>query len=105
HELDRKGIVLKKAMTGEFAVKAESGSLGQVLLNLFVNAIHAIEEAKLTGISNSPEINLRVEEKNNSVNIYVEDSGSGITEENMGQLFKPFFTTKEVGVGTGLGLA
>jgi signal transduction histidine kinase len=35
----------------------------------------------------------------------VSDTGTGITEENMGKLFSPFFTTKQVGRGTGLGLA
>src|SRR5690606_10418874 len=76
-----------------------------VLLNLFVNAVHAIEDAKEKGQTDKHEISLRVEEKNQTIKIYIQDSGGGIPEENMAQLFKPFFTTKDICVGTGLGLA
>lgn len=105
HEFDRKGIEFKNEILCDCVVKAESGSLGQVLLNLLVNAVHAVDEAKKKGRTDNHAITLGVEEKNQSVIIRIKDTGCGIPEENMEQLFKPFFTTKDVGVGTGLGLA
>lgn len=105
HELDQKGILMKTKIEGEYMVKAESGSLGQVMLNLLVNSIHAIEDAKKNGRTEGHHIDLVVEAKGSNVKILIQDSGCGIPDENMSQLFKPFFTTKEIGLGTGLGLA
>lgn len=77
--------------------------LGQVVLNLLVNAAHAIPE----GV---PERNLvrvacRTEPDGRRVVIEIQDTGCGIAPENVARLFDPFFTTKPVGVGTGLGLS
>ncbi len=79
-------------------VMASETKLGQVFLNLLVNATQAIEHEE-------GHIFLRSYESNSNVVIEVEDNGSGISEENMGKLFTPFFTTKPVGEGTGLGLS
>jgi signal transduction histidine kinase len=105
HELDRKSIQLNTKMKNTPLVKAEAGPLGQVLLNLLVNAIHAIEDSKQKSRTQEHQIKLHIEEKEKSVIISVQDTGSGISEENMSQVFKPFFTTKDVGQGSGLGLA
>jgi|WetSurMetagenome_2_1015567.scaffolds.fasta_scaffold06435_8 signal transduction histidine kinase/Pyruvate/2-oxoacid:ferredoxin oxidoreductase delta subunit len=69
----------------------------QVFTNLYTNAQHAMPAGgDLTiALSGTPS----------EVTIEVTDTGVGITEENMGKLFSPFFTTKQVGMGTGLGLA
>jgi signal transduction histidine kinase len=104
-EFGRKNILLKKEITPGCQVKAEVGPLGQVLLNLLINAIHAIEEAKKNDINNLQEVILKVETVKNQIQISIQDSGIGISEENQIQLFKPFFTTKDIGQGTGLGLA
>lgn len=105
HEFGRKGITLKKEITPHCRLKAEAGPLGQVLLNLLINAIHAIEETVRKNQTSGGEVILRVENLMNEVKISVVDSGAGISEENQRELFKPFFTTKGVGQGTGLGLA
>jgi two-component system cell cycle sensor histidine kinase/response regulator CckA len=87
-------------------IRADSERLSQVLLNIFMNAIHAIEESKLK--LHKQENFLRVgalARNDNKIEILVEDSGCGISPENLRKLFKPFFTTKDVGQGTGLGLA
>jgi PAS domain S-box-containing protein len=105
HELQRKGIVLDLQFQDGLQVMAESGPLGQVLLNLLVNSVHAIEEAKQNGVESDHRITMSVEKKNDIVELSIQDSGCGIAEENMSQLFKPFFTTKDIGHGTGLGLA
>jgi signal transduction histidine kinase len=105
HELERKEILLNSKIQNEYSVKAESGSLGQVLLNLLINSIHAIDEAKNNGRAEAHRIDLLVEDKGSVIKIFIQDTGCGIPEENLSQLFKPFFTTKEIGFGTGLGLA
>lgn len=71
--------------------------LGQVVLNLVVNAAQAIER---TG-----EIRLRTALDDDRFCIDIEDTGAGIPDEILGKIFEPFFTTKEVGLGTGLGLS
>jgi len=76
------------------------GRLGQVVLNLLVNAAQALPE----GAQEANQITLRTFRKGDRVVISVRDSGAGISAENRARLFEPFFTTKPVGVGTGLGL-
>ncbi len=105
HELDRKNILLDLQFEDGISVKAESGPLGQVLLNLLVNSVHAIEEARAKGYEEDHKIAFRVETLGENALISVSDTGCGIEEKNMSQLFKPFFTTKDIGQGTGLGLA
>ena len=82
-------------------VDANEGRLGQVLLNLIVNAVQAIPEGNYE--SNAITITTKVD--NDSVLVTVADTGTGIPLEAQRRLFTPFFTTKPAGVGTGLGLA
>ncbi len=74
----------------------------QVILNLLINAEHAISERNVKG-----EIAFRTSynEKTGSVNIIVSDNGSGIPPDVLAKIFDPFFTTKPVNKGTGLGLS
>ncbi|MFO0676025.1 MAG: PAS domain S-box protein [Polyangiaceae bacterium] len=83
-------------------VLANEGRLGQVFLNLIVNAAHAIPEGRAS--ANEIRLVTRVDAQGRVV-VNVEDTGSGIPAEVMPKLFRPFFTTKPVGVGTGLGLS
>ena len=78
-------------------IMADPGQMQQVLVNLTVNAIQAMPEG------GDLRIGTRVE--GGSVLLIVEDTGHGMSEEVLRQLFVPFFTTKEVGQGTGLGLS
>jgi PAS domain S-box-containing protein len=82
-------------------VGGNASRLGQVFLNLLVNAAHAIRE----GAAHENEIRLvlRMDHKGRVV-VEIRDSGRGIPEEHLSRLFEPFFTTKDVGEGTGLGL-
>jgi PAS domain S-box-containing protein len=77
-------------------VTCNIGELKQVLVNLLVNAAHAIHDAG--------EIIARTRVVDDSVTIAIEDTGEGIPEEHLKSIFDPFFTTKPVGKGTGLGL-
>jgi signal transduction histidine kinase len=74
--------------------------LGQVFLNLIVNAAHALAGRE------EPFIRLGIlRREDGHVVVEVQDNGSGIRAEHLGRLFEPFFTTKPVGTGTGLGLS
>ncbi len=77
-------------------------SINQVLLNLIVNAAHAIDslDPKERGL-----ISIQTSVKDADVVFQVTDSGSGISDSIKNKIFDPFFTTKEVGKGTGLGLS
>ncbi len=105
HELQRHDVELEVIAEGEHLVKAEAGPLGQVLLNLMVNSLHAIEEAKKHGRLGNHKISVNVFNEDGRKLISVSDTGSGIETKNLIHIFKPFFTTKDIGLGTGLGLA
>lgn len=75
---------------------ADAGQLTQVLVNLVVNAIQAMPEGG--------KLNVLTDVQGQYVVCIVEDTGVGMTEEILDRLFVPFFTTKEVNQGTGLGL-
>lgn len=83
-------------------IEAVRGEINQVLLNLIVNAVHAIKDKHRTeaGI-------IRVATWGDAEFVYcaVEDNGTGIKPENLQNIFNPFFTTKPVGQGTGMGLS
>lgn len=84
-------------------VPAFSGQLNQVLLNLVVNAAHAIGEAADEG--SLGVITLSTSYDDQFVTISIADTGTGIPKGFLERVFDPFFTTKEVGKGTGQGLA
>ena len=79
------------------------GELNQVFLNLIVNAAHAIHDAGKD--SETGEIHVSTSLHEDMAVIRVRDNGCGIPEENISKLYDPFFTTKEVGRGTGQGLS
>jgi signal transduction histidine kinase len=74
--------------------------LQQIIVNLVVNAAHAVEARNGAG-----HVHVRVEANTDNVHIDVEDDGSGISKSHIDHIFEPFFTTKRPGQGMGLGLA
>ncbi len=104
HEFRKLEIDIRNDLAPGIRVKAEPGPLHQVLLNLLVNSLHAIGDAKKAGRN---ENFIRMESRDMGLfwKISLEDSGGGISAGNLKKLFTPFFTTKGVGMGTGLGLA
>jgi PAS domain S-box-containing protein len=82
-------------------VEANEARLGQVFLNLLVNAAQAVPE----GRAEHNEIGVSTRQDGERVIVEVSDTGAGIPPEIIERIFDAFFTTKAVGVGTGLGLA
>ncbi|WP_201258111.1 sensor histidine kinase [Piscirickettsia litoralis] len=74
-----------------------SSQIGQVIMNLLVNAAHAIKESGTITITTKQQEGFNL--------LTIADNGHGIHQDNLAKLFDPFFTTKPVGEGTGLGLS
>ncbi|GAB3776602.1 hypothetical protein GCM10028818_22560 [Spirosoma horti] len=80
--------------------------IGRVLLNLFNNAFYAVRERqKQADSAYQPRVTLRTAKTEKSVEIRVNDNGTGIPQSVKAKIFQPFFTTKPTGEGTGLGLS
>ena len=88
---------LKKNYGGLPPVRCNAQKIGQVFVNLLVNATQAIKE--------KGEILIRTYPADPYVCIEISDTGCGINREEIARIFDPFFTTKKVGEGTGLGLS
>lgn len=95
-ELDAKHIEFSVNRKDKYLVKFSIDSLKQVLLNIIINAIQAMPQGG--------KLNVDFADKPEFTEIMITDTGVGIPEEDLPHLFSPFFTTKEVGEGTGLGL-
>ncbi len=72
-----------------------------VLINLLSNAAHALQAAK----REQPRIDVRVAVVGERLRCAVRDNGQGIAPDNLDRVFEPFFTTRDVGAGLGLGLS
>ncbi len=86
------------------AVPCYLGEINQVILNLLVNASHAIADV-VKDSGGLGKITVRTRLDGDAVEISIGDTGTGIPEAARDRIFDPFFTTKEVGKGTGQGLA
>lgn len=87
-------------------INCHTNEIGQVLLNIIVNAAHAINER----LSHNPQgekglITIQTQANQEGVEMSISDNGNGIAQHIIDKIFDPFFTTKEVGKGTGQGLA
>lgn len=86
-------------------VPCHAGEFNQVILNLLVNAAHAIRQVVGDGSQKKGVIAVSTRRDGDWVEIVVRDTGAGIPEAVRSRIFEPFFTTKPVGEGTGQGLA
>ncbi|MFN7988476.1 MAG: ATP-binding protein [Thermoanaerobaculia bacterium] len=92
------GIRLERDLDPALAgIVADPGQLQQVLMNLVVNGIQAM--------SGGGKLTIRTRNRPGGIVLSVEDSGAGMDDETLREIFNPFFTMKEVGQGTGLGLS
>jgi len=93
-----RGVELSMKLADDLPiVYADPAQLGQVVLNILLNAIHAITPPG--------RIEVLTRRSDSSVEIVFSDTGKGIPEEHLHKIFDPFFTTKDATRGTGLGLA
>ncbi|MEJ1930428.1 ATP-binding protein [Nostoc sp. NIES-2111] len=115
------GIEIIKDYADIPLIECYPGQLNQVFMNILANAIDALEESMVNSQQSTvnsqqsivnpelwtkPQISIRTEALNNQwVVIRIADNGPGIKPEIIERIYDPFFTTKEVGKGTGLGMA
>jgi PAS domain S-box-containing protein len=99
HHLRQSGVALELELaSGPLMVSVNREEIQQIVVNLLLNAEHAIA-------GGSGTIVLRTAVNERHATLQVIDSGPGVTPELRGRIFEPFFTTKDVGQGTGLGLS
>src|SRR5262249_43502689 len=101
--LQRRGVEVELDYDPWPRVRCVSMQISQVLLNLLVNALQALE-ALLPG-ERVPRSGVRARRQGDDMVIEVADNGPGIDPKVLGRIFDPFFTTKAAGEGTGLGLS
>lgn len=98
----KRGVTLKVETAGPISTWADATQLDQVATNLVVNAVHASPVGATVWI----RTRVRAEEEGTGWGeLVVEDEGTGMTEEVKAHAFEPFYTTKDVGHGSGLGLS
>jgi two-component system NtrC family sensor kinase len=91
--------VVKQLVDHEVLVRADKTQICQVVINLVLNAVDAMEEKGILTLAT------RWEKDTGKSYLEVSDTGCGIAQEDVSKIFDPFFTTKELGKGTGLGLS
>jgi signal transduction histidine kinase/ActR/RegA family two-component response regulator len=96
--LERRGVLLSTSFEPGCYTIARRDNMAQVVLNLTLNAMDACQA------SVQPEVTVRVMEAGEHVALVVEDNGPGVPAASIPHIFKPFYTTKQRGAGTGLGL-
>lgn len=97
HELKLDNIVICKNVTENLpCIAADEKQIQEILFNIIRNGAQAIKE--------NGYINIDIVGDEKYVYVDITDSGEGISKENLQKIFNPFFTTKEPGKGTGLGL-
>ncbi|MDR0477925.1 MAG: hypothetical protein LBH14_08340 [Desulfobulbaceae bacterium] len=94
------GVALEFSATVEAVVDADADKLSQVLLNLLMNAMQAMDKVKDDG-----RIDVAVAVEGKRAKLTVADTGCGIAPENLPKIFDPYFTTKSTGTGLGLALS
>ena len=98
HQLDNANIRTQREFLADDPVTmGNSGRLQQVFLNLLINSKDAMT---VGGV-----VHIRTEQVNSRIQVLIEDTGTGISPENVEKIYDPFFTTKAAGRGTGLGLS
>lgn len=96
-ELEKRGIIIKDNLNGRsFMLRADQDLVYRALLNILLNAIDSMKDGG--------SIAINVEEEKDNYLIEIQDSGCGISQENVKKIFNPFFTTKEKGSGLGLSI-
>ena len=98
---ETKGISITRDMPSDTLVRGDEAAIIGVLVNLLSNAALAMRAANRT----EPSIHLSAAWEGDRLRVTVRDNGPGIPPENLARVFEPFFTTREIGQGLGLGLS
>lgn len=101
HQLSLQGVKINRHIDRVPCILANGTQIQQVMLNLMMNAGHAMEECEVKEL----HIYLDKPEDKDVVRIRIQDTGTGMPDEVKNKIFEPFFTTKPAGKGTGLGLS
>lgn len=96
-----RGIDVPVELPQDTHVLGDEPAIIGVLINLLSNAAHALQAVK----RDKPQIAVTVVSLDQRLLVKVRDNGTGIAPENLGRVFEPFFTTRDVGAGLGLGLS
>jgi two-component system sensor histidine kinase PhcS len=99
HEL--RGVKVTRELPGDTLVLGDEAAIIGVLINLFSNAALAMHKAGTV----SPQVHVTAQWQDDRLHLKVRDNGPGIAAEHLARVFEPFFTTREVGQGLGLGLS
>ncbi|ANJ73598.1 GHKL domain-containing protein [Ralstonia insidiosa] len=99
HEL--RGVAVERRLPPDTLVRGDEAAIIGVLINLLSNAALAMHKVQ----RENPRIEIAAEWINDRLHVVVTDNGPGISEKNLSRVFEPFFTTREVGKGLGLGLS
>lgn len=120
HELKKNSVEVELQFEDDVPeLKIDKAKFEQVLVNLLINAVHAMKEtlhskieiqvssSKLEGVARDEGMRSaqHLRDGDDVVILSLKDNGGGISDENLQKIFDPFFTTKSTGVGTGLGLS
>lgn len=98
----QKGITITRNIAEDGIVDGSQSTIAQVLVNLIVNAVAAVRSVEEL---RKPEITITSIVEGDELIVSVRDNGTGIDPKIQAQIFDPFFSTKDVGEGMGLGLA
>ncbi|WGS51677.1 ATP-binding protein [Paraburkholderia sp. D15] len=99
HEL--RGVKITRDIPADTLVLGDEAAIIGVLINLFSNAALAMQQAGTT----APNVHVEAHWNEDRLHVNVRDNGPGIAAENLARVFEPFFTTREIGQGLGLGLS
>lgn len=105
HQFLDLGITITKQYNQASQVKGNHTELTQVIMNLLLNSKDAIMATYVNTERKTGNINIKTYQKDNAIIIEIKDDGCGIPQEYLTRVFDPFVTTKDIGKGTGLGLA
>ncbi|RDE19571.1 HAMP domain-containing protein [Motiliproteus coralliicola] len=104
HDLAKKSIRLRLDLRADMTVKGNPQQLQQVLINLIVNAVNAIQ-VQLKDSPGAGEICIRSRNRGEGVLLLIRDNGCGIDSEILPRIFDPFFTRSQGGTGLGLSVS
>jgi len=98
HKFDKKNLVADRTVQPDLKMRGDKSQIQQVLVNVFLNAIYASPEGEIITIT-------AYVANQNKIIVKILDHGDGITRDDAKRIFNPFFSTKPVGQGTGMGLS